>query len=88
MTANIMEIQQVGGPNDGQIVEVQVDEHGRPPELYTCDRVTPYNWTIDPTTQLGNDVATTFLELDVRIEDDGIRYVYVFKGEQLHGLAA
>lgn len=84
----LMKVMHVGGPNDGDTVEVEVGSDGLPPELHTEDVMTAQDWTVDPATQLYSDISTQFYERDVRLDDDGIRHVYVWKGEQLHGLAA
>lgn len=73
----------VNGPHDGVLMPVEVDESGVPVERYLFNSMTDADFSRNPLTTIVADSTTTFYERDVRIGEDGVRYVFVFRGEDV-----
>ncbi len=83
-----VDVEHIGGPYDGYIMPVPVDDAGLPPEYYTVDRCGPVDFSMDPGSGPVSQIGTDFYDLDVRMGDDGPRYVFIHRGETYTDAAA
>lgn len=81
-------VEHVGGPYDGYVMPVQADEDGNPPEFYTLDRLGPTDISADPSSGPIGQIATQFYDRELRVDGDGPRWVFVYRGETYTDAAA
>lgn len=78
----------LGGPYDGALLPVVVDDDGVPVDSYFFQDMTGRDTSRDPSTELQSDELQSLYERDTRFGDDGFEYVFLFRGQDVLRSAA
>lgn len=69
----------IGGPCDGTMMPVEVDDDGVPVEMYTVPDFTSPNAAIPPFAAHQSKLLASMYERDEQLGDDGFEYVFLFR---------